>query len=142
MAAATMMIDAKVGILRTMPPPDEGSVARFRRQAKALGVDWPRSQRYGDFIRGLDLDDPRQLALVHEAASLFRGASYTTFDGEVPAQPLHAAVAAPYAHVTAPLRRLVDRYGLVVCAAVCAGEDVPSWVLEALPALPDDDAGG
>ncbi len=136
MAAATMMIDAKVGILRTMPPPDEGSVARFRRQAKALGVDWPRSQRYGDFIRGLDLDDPRQLALVHEAASLFRGASYTTFDGDVPAQPLHAAVAAPYAHVTAPLRRLVDRYGLVVCAAVCAGEEVPSWVLEALPALP------
>jgi exoribonuclease R len=136
MAAAAMMIDAKVGILRTMPPPDEGSVARFRRQAKALGVEWPRSQRYGDFIRGLDLDDPRQLALVHEAASLFRGASYTTFDGEVPAQPLHAAVAAPYAHVTAPLRRLVDRYGLVVCAAVCAGEDVPSWVMEALPALP------
>jgi exoribonuclease R len=38
--------------------------------------------------------------------------------------------------VTAPLRRLVDRYGLVVCAAVCAGEDVPSWVMEALPALP------
>lgn len=136
MAAATMMIDAKVGILRTMPPPDEGSVARFRRQAKALGIDWPRSQRYGDLIRGLDLDDPRQLALVHEATSLFRGAAYTNFDGEVPAQPLHAAVAAPYAHVTAPLRRLVDRYGLLVCAAVCAREEVPSWVKEALPALP------
>jgi exoribonuclease R len=136
MAAATLMMDAKVGVLRTMAPPDEGSVARFRRQAKALGVDWPASQRYGDFLRGLDLDDPRQLALVHEAASLFRGASYTTFDGEVPAQPVHAAVAAPYAHVTAPLRRLVDRYGLVVCAALCAGEEVPSWVKEALPALP------
>jgi exoribonuclease R len=45
-------------------------------------------------------------------------------------------VAAPYAHVTAPLRRLVDRYGLLVCAAVCAREEVPSWVKEALPALP------
>ena len=26
---------------------------------------------------------------------------------------MHAAVAAPYAHVSAPLRRLVDRFGLV-----------------------------
>jgi exoribonuclease R len=136
MVAARMMMDAKVGLLRTMAPPDEGSVARFRRQAKALGVDWPRQQRYGDFIRGLDLADPRQLALVHEAASLFRGASYTTFDGEVPAQPVHAAVAAPYAHVTAPLRRLVDRYGLAICAALSAGEEVPAWATDAFAALP------
>ncbi|HEU4331456.1 MAG TPA: RNB domain-containing ribonuclease [Lapillicoccus sp.] len=136
MTAARMMLDAKVGVLRTMPPPDEGSVARFRRQARSLGVDWPQSQRYGDFIRGLKLDDPRQLALIHEAASLFRGASYTVFDGEEPDQSVHAAVAAPYAHVTAPLRRLVDRYGLVVCAALCAGEEVPAWAREALPDLP------
>jgi exoribonuclease R len=105
MVAARMMLDAKVGILRTMPPPDEGSV-------------------------------PRQLALVHEAAGLFRGASYTTFAGEVPAQPVHAAVAAPYAHVTAPLRRLVDRYGLTVCAALCADDEVPAWVTDALATLP------
>ena len=136
MVAARMMIDAKVGILRTMAPPDEGSVARFRRQARAIGVDWPHDERYGDFIRRLDLADPRQLALVHEAASLFRGASYTPFDGEVPAQPVHAAVAAPYAHVTAPLRRLVDRYGLVVCAALSAGEEVPGWATDAFAALP------
>ena len=137
MVAARMMLDARVGILRTMPTPDEGSVARFRRQARSLGVDWPKSRRYGDLIRGLDLSDPRQLALVHEAASLFGGASYTAFDGEAPAQPVHAAVAAPYAHVTAPLRRLVDRYGLVVCAAICADEEVPRWARDALPALPE-----
>jgi exoribonuclease R len=136
MVAARMMLDAKVGILRTMPPPDEGSMGRFRRQARSLGVDWPKTTRYGDFIRGLNLSDPRQLALVHEAASLFRGASYTVLDGEVPLQPVHAAVAAPYAHVTAPLRRLVDRYGLVVCAALAAGEDVPAWAREDMPGLP------
>lgn len=137
MVAARMMLDAQVGILRTMPPPDEGGVARFRRQARTLGVNWPTSQAYGDFIRGLDLSDSRQLALLHEAATLFRGAAYTTFDGEIPEQPVHAAVAAPYAHVTAPLRRLVDRYGLVLCAAVSAGEEVPGWVREALPLLPE-----
>lgn len=43
---------------------------------------------------------------------------------------------APYAHVTAPLRRLVDRYGLEICLAVCAGQAVPEWVLAALPTLP------
>ena len=48
----------------------------------------------------------------------------------------HAAVAAPYAHVTAPLRRLVDRFGLVTCAAVTSGDDVPDWVLQALDGLP------
>jgi exoribonuclease R len=137
MAAAQLMLDARIGILRTMPPPDQGAVARFRRQARSLGVEWPPSERYGDFIRRLDLTDPKQLALVHEATTLFRGASYTAFEGATPDQPVHAAVAAPYAHVTAPLRRLVDRFGLVLCAAVCAGVEIPAWVREALPALPD-----
>ena len=48
-----------------------------------------------------------------------------------------AAIAAPYAHVTAPLRRLVDRFGLALCAAVSAGTEVPAWVREALPSLPE-----
>ncbi len=30
--------------------------------------------------------------------------------------------------MTAPLRRLVDRYGLEVCVALCAGAEVPGWV--------------
>lgn len=136
MAAAQLMLDAGVGILRTMPAPQRDSVRRFRRQARALGVPWPDGQRYGDFLRGLDRHDPRHLALIHEATSLFRGAGYTPFDGGPPEQQQHAAVAAPYAHVTAPLRRLVDRFGLVVCAAVSAGEPVPTWARESLALLP------
>jgi exoribonuclease R len=137
MAAAQLMLDAGVGILRTMPAPQRDSVRRFRRQARALGVPWPDGQRYGDFLRSLDRTDPRHLALIHEATSLFRGAGYTPFDGAPPAERGHAAVAAPYAHVTAPLRRLVDRFGLVVCAAVCAGEPVPTWARESLAQLPE-----
>ncbi len=137
MAAAQMMLRGKVGILRTMPPPDQGAVDRFRRQARALGVGWPTDERYGDFIRRLDLSDPRQLALVHEATALFRGAGYTAFEGDLPTQQEHAAVAAPYAHVTAPLRRLVDRFGLVVCAALTSGQEVPGWVRETLSTLPE-----
>jgi exoribonuclease R len=136
MAAADMMLHAGVGILRTMPEADHGAVARFRRQAKALGAPWPAEQSYGDFLRTLDRDDPKHLALIHSATSLFRGAGYTPFEGDVPEQVEHAAVADAYAHVTAPLRRLVDRFGLVVCEAICRGEEVPGWVREALPSLP------
>jgi exoribonuclease R len=137
MAAADMMLAGDVGILRTMPEPDHRALARFHRQAAALGARWPAETSYGDFLRSLDRDNPRHLALIHEAAALFRGAGYTPFVGAVPEQALHAAVAAPYAHVTAPLRRLVDRFGLVICAALCHDEPVPSWVVEALPELPD-----
>ncbi len=136
MAAARMMTEGGVGILRTMPAPTEGAVARFRRAARGLGVDWPREVPYGDLVRGLDRTDPRHLALIHEATSLFRGASYTAFDGDLPEEHEHAAVAAPYAHVTAPLRRLVDRFGLVVCEALCRGAEVPEAVRAALPDVP------
>ena len=136
MAAAEMMLHGDIGILRTMPEPDHQAVARFHRQARALGVVWPAEWLYGEFLRSLDRNNPRQLALIHEATSLFRGAGYTPFVGAVPEVGMHAAVAAPYAHVTAPLRRLVDRFGLLVCEALCAGHEVPDWVRAALPALP------
>ncbi len=137
MAAATMMIDAGVGILRTMPAPTQGALARFRRAARGLGVDWPQDQSYGDLVRALDRTNPRHLALIHEATTLFRGAGYTAFDGPAPDEREHGAVAAPYAHVTAPLRRLVDRFGLVVCAAVCRGDQVPKEIRAALPGVPE-----
>lgn len=136
MAAAQLMIGGRVGILRTMPAPDAETIDRFRRQTTALGSPWPEGQPYGDYLRTLDSADPRQLAIIHAASSLFRGAGYTAFDGEVPAETEQAAVAAPYAHVTAPLRRLVDRFSLVVCEALCSGEPVPDWVRGALPTLP------
>jgi exoribonuclease R len=136
MSAAAMMLDGGIGILRTMPPADDEAIARFRRQARALGTPWPEEQRYGDYLRALDGGDPAHLAIMHAAASLFRGAGYTVFDGEPPTETVQAAVGAPYAHVTAPLRRLVDRYGLVICEAHSAGREVPHWAREALPELP------
>ena len=136
MAAAQIMLDGNIGILRTMPPADAEAVDRFRRQTQALGRPWTTDVRYGDYLRSLDTSQPRQLAIMHAAASLFRGAGYSPFDGAPPSQTEQAAVAAPYAHVTAPLRRLVDRFGLVICEALSAGQPVPAWVREALPELP------
>ncbi|CAH0125174.1 RNB domain-containing ribonuclease [Microbacterium foliorum] len=135
MAAATLMIDAGIGILRTMPQPDEKAFAAFRHQTEALGRPWTTG-RYGDYLRELDRADPMTLPILEAAASLFRGAGYVTFDGSVPPDTEQAAIAAPYAHATAPLRRLVDRWSLAICLAVSEQREVPGWVRESLADLP------
>ncbi|CAM3201833.1 Ribonuclease R [Arthrobacter ulcerisalmonis] len=137
MAAAQLMITGKIGILRTMPAPDEKSLNHFRIQTQALGKPWQGTLSYGEYLRTLDATDPRQLAILHSAGMLFRGAAYTAFDGEAPANVIQSAIGAAYAHTTAPLRRLVDRFVLVLCEALSNGKDVPSWVREALPSLPE-----
>ncbi len=136
MAAAGLMIESKVGLLRTLPPADPRDVARLRRTASALGIEWPEAMVYPEFIRSLDGTKPEHAAMVVACTRLLRGSGYAGFDGAVPDQPLHAAVAAPYAHVTAPLRRLIDRYALEICVSICAGVEVPGWVREKLDVLP------
>src|SRR5204862_7816733 len=91
---------------------------------------------YPAFIRGLDSREPAEAAMITACARLLRGSGYVAFDGEMPADPIHAALASEYAHVTAPLRRLGDRYAGEICVALCAGTEVPDWVRAALPDLP------
>ena len=136
-AAASLMVYARVGLLRTLPPPDPHDVTRLHRTARALGIDWPAEQLYPDFIRTLDPGKPEHAAMIVACTRLLRGSGYVAFDGETPAEPQHSALASEYAHVTAPLRRLGDRYAGEICVALCAGDDVPGWVLERLPGLPD-----
>jgi len=136
MAAADLMLHGEVGVLRTLPAAPEEEIRKLRRAARVLDVDWPDGTSYAEVIRSLDPAHPKHLALLEDATSLLRGAGYTAFDGGVPEQATHAAVAAEYAHATAPLRRLVDRYVGEVCLSLCAGEKVPDWVREALPLLP------
>ena len=137
MAAAELMLTGEVGILRTVPAPDPSRLARLRRTAKALDVPWPDSLTYPDFIRTLDPNLPNHAALLAEAAGLMRGSGYTAFDHDAPEDPIHAALASTYAHTTAPLRRLVDRYVGEACIAVCRGREPPEWVLAELPGLPE-----
>lgn len=137
MAAAQLMLDAGIGLLRTMPPPDPHTVKSLRRSALALGVPWGADEAYADVVRRLDATVPAHAAVLRLASVLFRGASYVVFDGAPPAQPEQSAVAAPYAHATAPLRRLADRYVSECCLAACAGREPPEWVRTGLPALPE-----
>ncbi|WP_308259325.1 RNB domain-containing ribonuclease [Pseudonocardia sp. H11422] len=146
MAAARMMLDAGIGLLRTLPAPDPDAVAALRDIAGDLGVDWPEGAAPAAVLAALPLDTPYALALRRTATLLLRGAGYAAFDaapgapgGGVapPGDPGHGGLGAPYAHVTAPLRRLVDRFGAELCLTLSAGADVPGWLRAALPTLPD-----
>lgn len=143
MAAADLMLAAGAGILRTLPSAPDGAVGRLRRTATALRIDWPHHMPYAELVRTLDPHLPAHAAFLQECTALLRGAGYTVFTGGATPDPvLHAAVAAPYAHCTAPLRRLVDRYAGELCVAAVAGAEPPRWALDALQALPERMAEG
>ncbi|MBW0116517.1 RNB domain-containing ribonuclease [Pseudonocardia abyssalis] len=140
MAAGAMMLEGGVGLLRTLPAPDEGALGSFARTAAGLGFTVePTVHAVATLLAGLPHDDAPALALRRAATTLLRGAGYTGFGDGVaaPADPGHGGIGAPYAHVTAPLRRLVDRFGTEVCLALAAGEDLPGRLRAALPTLPE-----
>ncbi|WP_369258391.1 RNB domain-containing ribonuclease [Streptomyces sp. R35] len=143
MAAADLMLAHGTGVLRTLPAAPDGAVGRLRRTAKALRINWPHHVSYAQLIRALDPHWPHHAAFLLECTTLLRGAGYTVFrDGVLPEVTSHAAVAAPYAHCTAPLRRLADRYTSEICLAAAADQPPPDWVLTALDDLPQQMAEG
>lgn len=134
--AARIMLDAGTGVLRTMPSPSVEKVDRLRRHARALGVPWPEPIGYAALVRSLDPRVADQAALIVQSAKLARGAGYLGFTQAPTGDVTHAAVAAPYAHVTAPLRRLVDRFANEVTLAARAGTAPPEWAIATLTELP------
>jgi exoribonuclease R len=136
MAAADIMLRGGVGLLRTMPPPKPEAVGKLRAAAASLGVGWPQGASVGAVVASVDPGTARGAAFLDQAADLLRGAAYSAFDGTPPAETGHGGVGAPYAHVTAPLRRLADRYATETCLALAAGRPVPDWARAALPRLP------
>ena len=135
-AAATIMIEGNIGLLRTLPTPDRRTITELRHVAKALNVDWPESMSYPEMVRTLDPHDALDAAMIAQSARGLRGAGYDAFDGTLPEFTQHSAIAANYAHVTAPLRRLGDRYASECVLAILAGTRPPEWVLDVLPDLP------
>ena len=127
-----------VGILRTLPPADPRDVQRLHRTARALGIAWPAEQLYPDFIRTLDPSGPTHAAMIVACTRLSARRRLRHLQRRAArAGAEHSALASEYAHVTAPLRRLVDRYAGEVCVALCAGTEVPEWVVAAMTELPD-----
>jgi exoribonuclease R len=137
MAAARLMIDAGVGILRTLPPPDDHAIDRLRRTAHALGIEWPAEMSYAQVVRTVDPQQSKDAAFLTQAVQVLRGAGYALVSAPGDALLTHAALAAPYAHVTAPLRRLADRFANEIVLAVSAGREPPGWAVDGLSGLPE-----
>ena len=134
MAVADALAAHGTGLFRVMPAPDTRAVQRLRHTAEALALPWAADQPLAAFERTLDASDARHAAFMLALRRASFGASYEPFRSGV--KPWHAAVAATYAHATAPLRRLADRYVVQAALAVANGRPAPDTVAEAFEKLP------
>ena len=133
-AIADALQSHHTGLFRIMGEPDEPATARLRHTASALGLTWPATVDLAQFERTLDANDPKQAAFMMAIRRAGKGASYAPYrEGAV---PWHSAMGATYAHATAPLRRLADRYVVRATIAIANGEPVPDVVSEAFARLP------
>jgi len=135
LAVAAQLLAAGTGLFRVMDRPDERAVARLRHTAAALGLTWPAAADLGSFERGLRDHVPAEAAMMLAIRRAGGGARYEAH--RAGAVPWHAAMAATYAHATAPLRRLADRYVVGASLAIARGEAVPAEVEAAFERLPE-----
>jgi exoribonuclease R len=134
--AAEIMISGGVGILRTLPPIDARQLTKLQLVARSLGIDWPKGASLGEVVRRQDGSTAESAAFLTQVAHALRDAGYTLVgDGDTP--PGHGALRMTYAHVTAPLRRLADRYANDVVVSLSADRAAPEWAATALPQLPE-----
>jgi exoribonuclease R len=134
LAIADTLLAHRTGLFRVMPEPDDRAIDRLRLTARALGLDWPAATPLTEFERQLDPGDARQAAFMLAIRRGSPGASYAPYQEGV--VPWHAAMAATYAHATAPLRRLADRYVIRATLAIANGQPVPEPVTSAFARLP------
>jgi exoribonuclease R len=107
-ALAKVMRQHETGLFRIMPGPDPEQQRGLRRVARALGIDWAKDLDLRGLLPTLDTKRPQHAKFLVEARRAGRGASYAMYDAANP--PWHSALACQYAHATAPMRRLADRY--------------------------------
>ena len=134
LAVADALLKHRTGLFRVMPEPEGWALKRLRNTAKAMGIDWPKGRAVPEMERLLDSADPNEAALLLAIRKASPGASYEPFRDGV--TPWHAAMAATYAHSTAPLRRLADRYVVMAAYAVANGKPVPAAIAQAFDRLP------
>jgi exoribonuclease R len=135
LAIADELLAHHTGLFRVMPELDDWAVKRLRRTAKALGLAWPANVTLKQFEAGLNSSNPRDAAFQAAIRRSGPKASYAPFrEGEI---PWHTAMGATYAHVTAPLRRLADRYVIQAALLICSGQAVPDELNTIFQRLPD-----
>ena len=139
LAVASQFVARGFGLFRDLDVPRRHDVESLRRTAKGLGLAWADDENLRDVLRRLRPDDPIDATFSIAVRRAGGGAVYRTYrtmgpGGELrsgtktgsPAGPWHAAMGAPYAHATAPLRRLADRYVLDLAVALMSGAAMPT----------------
>lgn len=133
LAVADTLYAARTGLFRVMAGPDERAVSRLRHTARAFGLDWPPEASLTQFEKTLDPQNPRAAAFMLAIRRAGNGASYVPYQKGV--KPWHAAMAATYCHMTAPLRRLADRYVVRAALSLANGRPVEAEVEAAFQKL-------
>lgn len=134
LAVAAVLHEHHTGLFRVMAGPKPAAIDQLRCTAGAFGLNWPRDMPLETFSRTLRPNDPKDAAFMLAIRRAGTGATYAPYrDGET---PWHAAVAATYAHATAPLRRLADRYVIRAALSVMLGQPVEERVSAAFEKLP------
>ena len=125
--AARIMLDGRVGLLRTLPPAPDWIVDRLRKAAPIPRGDvarW-RLAGSGDGAARPDRPAPRGLRrprIRTAARCCVYGLRRRAARVDGPCGHRRAL----RAHVTAPIRRLCDRFANEVCVALAGGTEVPA----------------
>ncbi|MEK7422481.1 MAG: RNB domain-containing ribonuclease [Actinomycetota bacterium] len=135
LAVAAALFEARTGLYRVMDEPDDRAIRRLRHTARAMGVPWAGPVSLADFERSLISSDPRHAAIMLAIRRAGGGARYVGYEPDV--VPWHAAMAATYAHATAPLRRLADRHVVLAALAVAGARPVDADLAAAFADLPE-----
>ncbi len=140
LAVANYFIAKGIGLFRVMDEPGEREIKSLRAQAKALKIDWPSNQSLHQLVSQINRLDPVQSQSLKYSAFAMAirraggGARYMQWPApQVPSdtknpnasqtlKPWHSAIAASYAHATAPMRRLADRYVLDLLVALFSND--------------------
>ncbi len=125
LAVASYFLEKGLGLFRVMDDPDAVQMGRLRSAAKAVGIDWPSDQGLSALVKQLRMDRPQHLQLSLLIRRVGGAARYMQFPDPLAKEqrkPWHSAIAASYAHATAPMRRLADRYVLELLVALFAND--------------------
>jgi exoribonuclease R len=134
LAIAKALAAHHTGLFRVMAEPGKRAVKRLKHTARALGIDWPADKDVAALERSLNPNKPKEASFMLAARRAGERATYDTYhEGQV---PWHSAVAATYAHATAPLRRLADRYVCLAALAIANGRPIDPAVTAAFSRLP------
>jgi exoribonuclease R len=134
MAIAKTLLAHHTGLFRVMAPPNADAVVRLRHLAAAIGLDWPAAATLEQFSQTLEAADPTHAAMMLAIRKAGDSASYAPYRPGI--RPWHAALSATYAHATAPLRRLADRYVIRAALAIANGQPIAPELTDAFERLP------